>query len=360
MKKVELKDFLEYNFLSNVKMSPDKDSCIFQVAKCDEESNAYHTNIFAWRNGECIPLTQSNKDSSAMYLDNETILFKSSRSASDQERVKNGEELTSFYTISLNGGEAKKYFEIPLAVSAIEKISGEEFLVLASYNKDFSIVGREDKKEELLKTKKEEKDYEVFTKIPFCHNGGGYAANAISRLYIYNVTSKSLKAISPENVNVSSYCLKEDKSEIVIVGENECKHVSLRSGLFTYHLGTGKWQERIKEKEFEIDAAYYFNDGILFIGNREWKHGHNENGRFFILDDENIETPTLFIHSDEDYRCPLEQGLQLYTAMVDKGVDTRFVLFHGENQELSRAGKPKHRIRRLKEITEWMEQYLKR
>lgn len=73
----------------------------------------------------------------------------------------------------------------------------------------------------------------------------------------------------------------------------------------------------------------------------------------------NIETPTLFIHSDEDYRCPLEQGLQLYTAMVDKGVEARFVLFHGENHELSRGGKPKHRVRRLEEITGWMEKYLK-
>ena len=72
----------------------------------------------------------------------------------------------------------------------------------------------------------------------------------------------------------------------------------------------------------------------------------------------NIETPTLFIHSDEDYRCPLEQGLQLYTAMVDREVEARFVLFHGENHELSRGGKPKHRIRRLKEITGWMNHYL--
>ena len=49
----------------------------------------------------------------------------------------------------------------------------------------------------------------------------------------------------------------------------------------------------------------------------------------------------------------------LYTAIIDKGIDTRFVLFHGENHELSRGGKPKHRIRRLEEITAWMEKYLK-
>lgn len=68
-------------------------------------------------------------------------------------------------------------------------------------------------------------------------------------------------------------------------------------------------------------------------------------------------TPTLFIHSDEDYRCPMAEGLQMYTALVDRGVPARLCLFHGENHELSRSGKPKHRVRRLQEITDWFEKY---
>lgn len=72
-----------------------------------------------------------------------------------------------------------------------------------------------------------------------------------------------------------------------------------------------------------------------------------------------MKTPTLFIHSTEDYRCPLEQGLQLYTALQEKGVPTRFCMFKGENHELSRSGKPLHRKKRLEEITAWMERYLK-
>ena len=71
----------------------------------------------------------------------------------------------------------------------------------------------------------------------------------------------------------------------------------------------------------------------------------------------NVKTPTLFIHSDEDYRCPLAEGIQMYAALADLGVETRLCLFHGENHELSRSGKPKHRQRRLKEITDWFEQH---
>jgi acylaminoacyl-peptidase len=70
-------------------------------------------------------------------------------------------------------------------------------------------------------------------------------------------------------------------------------------------------------------------------------------------------TPTLFIHSEEDYRCWLAEGLQMFTALKYHGVDARLCMFRGESHELSRSGKPKHRVRRLEEITNWFEKYLK-
>lgn len=72
-----------------------------------------------------------------------------------------------------------------------------------------------------------------------------------------------------------------------------------------------------------------------------------------------VTTPTLFIHSDEDYRCGLAEGIQMFTALKYHGVDSRLCMFKGENHELSRSGKPKHRLRRLREITEWFDNYLK-
>ena len=66
-------------------------------------------------------------------------------------------------------------------------------------------------------------------------------------------------------------------------------------------------------------------------------------------------TPTLFIHSFEDYRCPIDQGYQMFTALAEHGVETKMVLFRGENHDLSRTGKPSHRLRRLREITAWFD-----
>ena len=74
---------------------------------------------------------------------------------------------------------------------------------------------------------------------------------------------------------------------------------------------------------------------------------------------ENVKTPTLFIHSDEDFRCPLPEGMQMMQALAVRDIETRLVIFKGENHELSRGGKPVHRIRRLDEITGWFEKHAK-
>ncbi len=72
-----------------------------------------------------------------------------------------------------------------------------------------------------------------------------------------------------------------------------------------------------------------------------------------------VKTPTLFIHSEEDYRCWLVEGIQMFTSLKYHGVETKLVMFRGENHELSRSGKPLHRMRRLREILDWFEKHLK-
>ena len=72
-----------------------------------------------------------------------------------------------------------------------------------------------------------------------------------------------------------------------------------------------------------------------------------------------VKTPTLFIHSDEDYRCWVPEALQMFSALKFHGVESRLCLFHGENHELSRSGTPKNRIKRLAEITQWFDRHLK-
>jgi len=73
---------------------------------------------------------------------------------------------------------------------------------------------------------------------------------------------------------------------------------------------------------------------------------------------ENVKTPTLIIHSEEDYRCPIEQAEQFFTALKFLGVPTELIRFPSEHHDLSRIGKPKHREERLNHIIRWFKTYL--
>jgi dipeptidyl aminopeptidase/acylaminoacyl peptidase len=73
----------------------------------------------------------------------------------------------------------------------------------------------------------------------------------------------------------------------------------------------------------------------------------------------NMTTPLLIIHSENDHRCPMEQGEQLYIALKKLGRTTEFVRFPDEPHGLSRMGKPKHRQERLQHFVRWFDRYLK-
>jgi acylaminoacyl-peptidase len=72
-----------------------------------------------------------------------------------------------------------------------------------------------------------------------------------------------------------------------------------------------------------------------------------------------VETPLLVVHSMEDYRCPMVEGLEIFTALKKQGKEAELVLFPGENHDLSRVGKPKHRASRLGHYIRWFDTHLK-
>lgn len=72
----------------------------------------------------------------------------------------------------------------------------------------------------------------------------------------------------------------------------------------------------------------------------------------------NIRTPTLIVHSEEDWRCPIEQAEQLFAVLRRNGVDATLARFPGENHELSRGGSPKHRVERLRLVHDFYARHL--
>ena len=663
MKQLQLADFLNYRFLSNVKYSPDGKRAAFVVSICNEEDNGYESRLYLW-DGEIRQMTDLGKERSFVWLNDTTLLFPAVRSAKEKKRAENHEPFTSYYRLSVLGGEAVPAFTLPFAAERIEVLDETHFAVVGSIDvsaPDFYRMNEEERAN-VLKARKDETDYEVFDELPFWFNGAGVRNGRRSALFMVNSETMSIERVTAPRENMGSLCVLGDEvfydstvmdvkrplrgcdikainwktgekrsvmtndaldaSQLIAVGEglwllgttgerhglnendwvytldpasgkcevlrreeyslygsvgSDCRFgggaarmakggslytITTREGdalicrilpngesdmvlsrpgsadcialseqtdralviglydmklqeLYSLDLSSGEMAQLshfnddvlrdvyvaqpeplqvesqgltiggwvLKPRDYDpgkrypavldihggpktaygpvfyhemqlwANMGYFvfycnpkgsdgrdnafmdirghygetdylnlmdFTDAVLkawpqidpdrvcetggsyggFMTN--WIIGHTDRfccaasqrsisnwisfwgvsdiGSHFAQDQNagnpfdnpeklwmhsplryaaNAKTPTLFIHSDEDYRCPLAEGLQMYSALADRGVPTRLCMFHGENHELSRSGKPKHRVRRLREITDWFEKYSK-
>ena len=107
------------------------------------------------------------------------------------------------------------------------------------------------------------------------------------------------------------------------------------------------------------DIGWYFNKDQIARGKPVWQALTDYWVKSPLRYVENAKTPLLIIHALEDYRCYLDQALQMYTALKELGVKVKLALFPRENHDLSRSGRPKSRLARLRLIIDWFREHLK-
>ncbi len=108
-------------------------------------------------------------------------------------------------------------------------------------------------------------------------------------------------------------------------------------------------------------------------GTRDGAYGHEEdfNGILFDSFDQyweasplkyakNVKTPTLILHSDNDFRVPIEQGEQWFRALKKFGVTTELVLFPRENHNLTRNGEPRHLVESMNWQLYWFARFIQK
>ena len=70
----------------------------------------------------------------------------------------------------------------------------------------------------------------------------------------------------------------------------------------------------------------------------------------------NFNTPILVIHSDLDYRVPIGEGMQLFTAVQRKGIDSKFLSFPDEGHWVL---KPQNSNLWYHTVLDWLDKYLR-
>lgn len=72
----------------------------------------------------------------------------------------------------------------------------------------------------------------------------------------------------------------------------------------------------------------------------------------------NVTTPVLVLHSENDVRCPIEQGEQFYAALRFLDKTARMIRYPKDNHDLTRQGTPSNRVHHMRSILEWFDTHL--
>lgn len=126
---------------------------------------------------------------------------------------------------------------------------------------------------------------------------------------------------------------------------------------------TDRFKAAVTDRSISNMASMYGTDDISLVGfdldlGTPWSDPMKYWEASPLAYVENIKAPLLIIHSEEDYRCPMEQAEQLFMALKSLRRTVEFARFPNESHGLGRNGKPKHRVERLQRTLDWFEKYL--
>lgn len=292
MENLKLKDFLDYKYLSNLEFSPNGENAGFVVNTTNYDDNNYQSNIWLLNNKtkKYSKLTSLNEERSFLWIDNSTIIFPATRDAKLKEKVSQGEKWTAYYSIDINGGEADKYMQIPLMVTAIKMIDKDNFVLTAKYD-NYGINLNEMTGEERTKAiakLKEEKDYEVLDEIPFWSNGGGFTNQKRNRLYLYNRVSNEVTPLTCEHTVVTYFSYKDGK--VLYFGNVFEGKLEQREGIFCYDIASKKTETLLPiDANFRVSYAEFLEDAVICALNDCKEYGMNQNPSFYVIKNGKVE-----------------------------------------------------------------------
>lgn len=324
MKKLELRSFLEYKFLSNLDFNPNGRKIAFSVSESDIKKNLYKHFIYTLDTdtNEIKKLTHRGKEKNSLWLDNDTILFSSDRNEEIKEKRKNGETWSVFYALDTkNGGEAYEYMTLPFDVTEIKIIDNDNFIFTATFDNNSlninNLTGEE--KEKAIKLYNENKDYEILDEIPFWSNGVGFVNKKRNRIYHYDKSQNKTTEISGIFSNIEFFNLKDNK--VVFGGRTYENKQPTTAELWSYDLATKKLETIIKDGLYDISYANFIEDKIVCALSDMKDFGINENHKLYLIDkDKNI---NLLFENDTWLSCTVGSDCRLGGGKSFKIIDNK-------------------------------------
>ena len=284
MQHLQLNDFRNYRFIDGLKLSPSgKNIAVLgRKANCN---NGYDVAIFVDKGCEFKPLTNlTGKVGHFLWACDETILFSETREKSDKEKQEKGHELTCYYAININGGEAELAFKVDAIVTKLEQIKCGQYLATTIFDNARPNLEGASNPDELLKEYKKAKGYQVIDELPYWSNGKGFTNKKRVRLNI--LEDGKLTPITAPLTNVTGYKLADCKKYLAYTGDLPPADVhSLESNIYIVNLDTMEETAALSEPK-RVRFFDFWKDKLLVSyaepGQRLHEHGH-----FYVVENKN-------------------------------------------------------------------------
>ena len=273
MKPILLEDITTYKFLSGLSYSPDGNNIALIESKAELKENGYRRYIYTADSAtmKFKKLTDGGAEGSFFWLNNDTIVFPRVKEKEDKEALANGEELSIFYAININGGEANELFRLPLKVMSVTPIDNENLVLMVKHDlarPELEGLKPDERKKVLGQYMQDLKDFTVADELPWRFNGMGITNKLRNVVYTYNLRTKALVRVTDKAFQTSAVKLTQDKKALVITGNNFNKlNYIRRDGMYLYDLETKEMKTLIESGKMEVGfMTEVLSDKVIFSG----------------------------------------------------------------------------------------------
>lgn len=327
MRQITHQDLHNFRFMSNPRLSPDGTKVVYQVSRTNLEKNKYDTCLWLYdlTTKTNRQLTEADCDRKPTWnLDGTEVIFATSRDKTKiEDPIVDSPRETRFYSIKVNGGEAKKLFVLPLNAFQVTQLDQHRYLFLASIPR--------------TKDNPEGANYYRTNELPFAANGEGFIQPERCGLHLYDANDQSIQRLTEDCWDVSSYCLSPDNKRVLMVADRFEDARPLNNHVIEYHFDRNTTEHLNRDLYFSFIEARYTSQGeIMVLGSNMKKTGCNENSKFYLLKDHRLieKTPTLDTSVHSSVGCDLRYGGGNHNSFLELDGSIIYVTTHGYQSNL--------------------------